>query len=220
MSPPRIPREEIQPLNAEQARDFLDAVKGDRLEALYHVALAPGLRQGEALALALTWPTVDLDAGTLRVERTLQRYDGAYDLDEVKTARSRRTIAVPAHLADVLRSHRTRQIEERLRAGPDWAGSGWDFVFTTEAGAPIYGPNVTQHFQNALDEAGLPRQRFHDLRHAAASFMLAQGVPVRVAQEVLGHSTIVVTADIYGHVTVDATRAATERVSALLTASS
>ena len=108
-------------------------------------------------------------------------------------------------------------LSDPLLLWPD--AHGVDVVwFTTEAGAPLYGPNLTREFQALFEAAGLPRQRFHDLRHAAASFMLAEGVPLKVAQEVLGHSTIAVTADIYSHVMPAATRDATERVGALLRA--
>ena len=214
VSPPRIPHAEVEPLTPEQARRFLTAVKGDRLEALYHAALALGLRQGEALGLS--WADVDLDAGTVTVRASLQRYDGTYRRDEVKTPRSRRTIGLPEPLPGQLRMHRTRQLEERLQIGPGWIGNAWDLVFTSEAGEPLYGTKVTRDYQEQLLAAGLPPQRFHDLRHAAASFMLAQGVPLADAQRVLGHSTVAVTADVYGHIRVEATRAATERVSALL----
>lgn len=217
VSPPRAPREEVKPLTPEQAREFLDAVRGDRFEALYQIAIGLGLRQGEALGL--TWEAVDLESGAVRVDRTLQRYDSAYHLDEVKTARSRRVIGLPRALVEVIKAHRTRQREDRLRAGAGWTGNELNLVFTTSAGAPLYSANVTRAFQKALADAGLPRQRFHDLRHAAASFMLAEGVSLKVAQEVLGHSTIAVTADIYSHVMPAATRDATERVGALLAAS-
>ena len=216
VTPPRAAREEVKPLTPEQARAFLDAVQGSRHEALYQVALGLGLRQGEVLGL--TWDATDLESATLRVDRTLQRYDGAYHLDEVKTARSRRVIGVPRPLVALLKVRRTRQREERLRAGAGWAGNELNLVFTTVAGAPLYSANVTRAFQKAVEDAGLPRQRFHDLRHAAASFMLAEGVSLKVAQEVLGHSTIAVTADIYSHVMPAATRDATERVGELLAA--
>ena len=207
VSPPRVPRAEVTPLTPDQARVFLDSCTGDRIEALYVLALSLGLRQGEVLGL--TWDDIDFESGEVRVRMQLQRYSGAYHLDEVKTDRSRRTISIPDEIVATMRSHRVRQAEERLRAGPLWEGDDWNLVFCTERGRPIYG---AAH----LAVAGLPRQRFHDLRHGAASFMIAAGVPLRVVQEVLGHSTIAVTADIYGHVLPEATRDATSRVVALL----
>ncbi len=156
----------------------------------------------------------------MTIRASLQRYDGAYHRDEVKTFRSRRTLGVPEPLAAQLRQHRRRQLGVRLQAGPAWKGNDWDLVFTTPSGTPIYGSYLTRTFQRALAAAGLPRQRFHDMRHAAASFMLAQGVPLAAAQRVLGHSSIAVTNDIYGHITVDATRDAPDKVGKLLWRSS
>ncbi len=218
VTPPRDRKQEVQPLSPDEARDLLDAVKGDRLEALYGIALGLGLRQGEALGLA--WADVDLEDGTLSVQHTLQRYDGAYHLDEPKTSKSRRTIALPRPLVEALRCHRTRQVEERLRAGQGWEGDRWNLVFTTIAGSPLSSAVVTHRFQEILATAGLPRQKFHDLRHAAASFMLVQGVALRVVMEVLGHSDIAVTANTYSHVMPDLQRDATDRVGTLLWATS
>ena len=218
VTPPRDRKQEVQPLSPEEARAFLDAVKGNRLEALYGLALGLGLRQGEALGL--TWDDIDLESGTLSVRHTLQRYDRAYHLDEPKASRSRRTIALPRPLVKALRGHRTRQVEERLRAGQGWEGDRWSLIFTTMAGKPLSSAVVTHGFQETLAAAGLPRQKFHDLRHAAASFMLVQGVALRVVMEVLGHSDIAVTANTYSHVMPDLQRDATESVGELLWATS
>ena len=218
VTPPRTSDDEVQPLTPDEARILLDALKGDRLEALYCVALALGLRQGEVLGLA--WEDVDLEDGTLRVRHTLQRYGGAYHLDEPKTSKSRRTMPIAPPLVEMLRSHRTRQIEEQLRAGPVWAENPWNLIFTTEAGRPLSNAVVTHRFQAILADAGLPRQRFHDMRHAAASFMLAQDVPLRTAMEILGHSDIATTANVYSHVGSSLQRDATEKVAAMLWANS
>ena len=127
VTPRRAPREEVRPLTPEQGRTFLHAVRDDRFEALYHVALALGLRQGEALGL--TWDDVDLDAGTLTVRHSLQRHDREYRLVEPKTLRSRRTGGLPAQIVQTLRRHRTRQREDRLRAGPVGGVSGGTSCF-------------------------------------------------------------------------------------------
>ena len=214
VTPPRVQRRDVRPLTPGQARVFLAGVEGDRLEALYAVSLSLGLRQGEALGLQ--WADVDLAGGTLTVRYTLQRYDGEHHLDEPKTARSRRTISIPTPLVDTLRRHKVQQNEERLRAGPLWVGDGWNLVFCNEIGEPLDGTAVTRAFQRKLADLGLPRQRFHDLRHAAATFLIAQGVPLRVVMEILGHSTITTTADTYGHVMPELQRDATDRVAAIL----
>jgi integrase len=196
VDPPRVPRYEVAVIGPDDARRFLDAVRGDRLEALFTVALAIGLRQGEALGLG--WDDVDLDAGTLSVRFALQRIEGALRLVEPKTRLSRRTLALPPLVVASLRQHRARQLRERV-----WAGSRWNefgLVFTSSIGTPLDSTNVTHRLQRALAAAGLPRMRFHDLRHACASLLIAQGVHPRVVMETLGHSQIGLTMNTYAHV--------------------
>ena len=196
VDPPAHQRPYVKPLTPNQARAFLDAVKGDRLAALYSVALAVGLRQGEALGLR--WEDIDFDAGRLTVRVALQRLDGRLQLVEPKTVRSRRTIALPQTAVSALRTHRAQQLQERLFAGSRWQGTG--LVFTTTFGTPIDARNLTRQFHRILREADLPRIRFHDLRHTCASLLLAQGVHPRVVMEILGHSQISLTMDTYSHV--------------------
>jgi integrase len=209
---PRVRRAEITPLTPGQARQLLAFVHGTRHEALYTVAIAMGLRQGEALALR--WSDIDFDAGALTVRHALQRLGGRVELVEPKTEKSRRTLAMPGPVVAALREHRRRQLEERIVAGPAW--QDLDFVFASPIGTPLDGSAVTRRYQRTLKAAGLPRQRFHDTRHACASFLLAQGVPLRVVQEVLGHSRISTTADIYSHVLPTLQREAADRMAELL----
>lgn len=196
VDPPRVPRHEIRPLTPVEARKLIEAAVDDRLHALYVTALGTGLRQGELLALG--WDDVDLDARQLRVRHTLARIDGKLTLLEPKTERSRRTVSVPEVVVTALRAHRTRQLMERLVAGSRWADSG--HVFTTTIGTPIEPAAVTRAFHAVLERAGLPRSRFHDLRHAAATFLLAQGFTLEDVKRLLGHSSIVLTSNTYGHV--------------------
>jgi integrase len=212
--PPRIPRREIRPFFPEEARQFLDAIRGDRLEALYLVALGVGLRQGEILGLA--WSDVDLDSSSLTVRHALQRVERALILVEPKSATSRRVIALPVLVRDSLRAHRLRQHGERLLAGSRWHDDERGLVFTTTVGTPMDGIAVTRRFQSVLREAGLPRQRFHDLRHACASLLLAQGVAPRVVMETLGHSQISLTLNTYSHVIPALGRAAADEMDAVL----
>jgi integrase len=210
---PRVHQKEIRPLVPAEARQLLEAVRGDRLAALYTVALALGLRQGEALGLR--WEDVDLEAGILSVRVALERSDSHFRLIEPKTRQSRRTIALPEVALRALRSHRANQLEERLLVGSDWEDT-WGLVFTTPTGAPLYGGSVTRQFQEILVHAGLPRQRFHDLRHACASLLLVQGVHPRVVMETLGHSRIALTMDTYSHVIPELQREAATKMDSLL----
>ncbi|MBF6613856.1 MAG: site-specific integrase, partial [Chloroflexi bacterium] len=209
---PRSLRYEMRSLTPEEARVFLTTVRGDRLEALYSVAIALGLRQGEALGLR--WEDVDMDKCTLRVRYALQRIDGKPQLVEPKTQKSRRTIFMPQVTVNALRTHRIRQLEERLAAGERWKESG--LVFTSTIGTPLDPRNAFRSFQDALQRAGLPHIRFHDLRHTCASLLLAQGVHPRVVMEALGHSQISLTMDTYSHVIPALQKEAADRMDALL----
>jgi len=228
--PPAMRRKEVAHLDKAQSLRLLQAVEGDRLEALVTVALGVGLRQGEALGL--TWDAVDLEGGTLTIRQTLQRVDGEYVYLPPKTSKSRRTIPLPGIAVQALRRHRTRQLEDRLRRGEKWDDHG--LVFTGANGQPLYGPFVTRRFQRILastcqDCSGgadghaaahefrsLPRLRFHDLRHSCASLLLAQGVPLSTIQEVLGHTSYAFTRDVYAHLSEELKRdAATAMDSAL-----
>jgi integrase len=212
--PPRIPRRRVSPLSVEQVRTFVAAIAGDRLEALYLVALGVGLRQGEILGLR--WSDVDLDGGTLTVRHALARIDGRLELVEPKSATSRRVVPLPGFVRDALVAHRRRQAAEPLSLRPDAPDPFADLVFMTTHGTPLDGITITRRFQRILADAGLPRQRFHDLRHACASLLLAQGVPARVVMETLGHSEISLTLNTYSHVMPSVGREAAERMDQLL----
>ena len=197
---PQVRREEIKPLSPEQARLVLTtaAETGDRLEALYVLAIHLGLRQGELLALK--WEDVDLEAGTLRVRRSLSgSNDGHPVFTTPKTAKSRRQVRLTAGATEALKRHRKRQLEERLRVAGLWRDHG--LVFATETGTPLDRHNLCQRsFEPLLKKAGLPRIRFHDLRHTCATLLLTREVHPKIVQELLGHSTIAITLDTYSHV--------------------
>lgn len=213
VDPPRQRRYEARPFTPEQARAFLAAVKGDRMEALYTVALSLGLRQGEALGVR--WQDIDLENGTLTVRYQLQRYGGKLHLSEPKTEKSRRTVSLPAVCVAALRAHRVRQLEEQLAAGSAWRNEH-GLVFTTPIGTPCEPANVTAQFRGIVERSGLPRQRFHDLRHCCASLLAAQGVPPRMVMEVLGHSQLATTMDLYSHIFPEARRETADLMDAIL----
>lgn len=198
---PKVRQEEREPLDAQQARTFLEAARGDRYEALYILCLMAGLRQGEALAIR--WSDLGLDAGTLRVNRQLQRVrrngdaSGKLEFSEPKNA-SRRTVGLPQRAVSALRTLRTRQLEERLAAGSQWQDNG--LVFTTKHGGPVDAQNVVnRHYKPLLKRAGLPPIRFHDLRHRCLSLLAQRGEPIRDLQALAGHATAAFTLQRYTH---------------------
>jgi integrase len=203
---PRIERFEVRMLTPEDAKQLLGAAENDRLAALYSVALALGLRQGEALGLS--WKDIDFQSRRLHVRHGLQRIAGQLRLVEPKTRQSRRTIALPTVVIDALQHHKARQSQERLLAGTRWHETG--LVFTSTIGTPIEVGNLRRQFWRVLEKAGLPRMRFHDLRHSCASLLLVQGVPARVVMETLGHSNISITMDTYTHVLPELQRQAAD----------
>jgi integrase len=197
-TPPRKRSFEVVALTVDEAQRFLRAAAGDRLEALFYVALYTGMRQGELLALR--WSSVDLDHGLIQVRGSLRRMHGTLTFGQPKTSRSRRLVAIPDTVIDVLRTHHVRQAQERLRAGAAW--QDLDLVFPNQVGGPLEAQNmVRRHFRPILMRAGLRQVRFHDLRHSAATLLLSIGTHPSIVQELLGHSAVAVTLDTYSHVT-------------------
>ena len=209
VDPPKVPKREFRPLLPEEAQRFLEAAEGDRFYALYVLAITCGLRQGELLGL--TWENVDLDKGILQVRYQLQwvkreavrgggkREKPSWVLTEPKSAKSRRTVMLPQVAVQALKKHRVQQIAEKLEMGEVWQDLG--FVFTTPIGTPQDASGLRKRsFQPLLKRAGVPRIRFHDLRHTCATVLLAQGVHPKVVQEQLGHSQISLTLDTYSHI--------------------
>ncbi len=190
-------QKEMRALSAEQARALLAAARGHRLEALFHLALSLGLRQGELLGLK--WEDVDWNGRTLQVRRQMQYIPGQGKLlVEPKTAAGRRTLSLGEADLAKLREHKRRQAEERLALGPYWADQG--LIFPSSIGTPLERNALLTAFKTLLQAAGLPRVRFHDLRHTSATIQLAAGIPPNVVQQRLGHATIDVTLGIYSHV--------------------
>lgn len=197
----------------EQVGAFLDSVSADRLYALYHLVAFRGLRRGEACGLR--WTDVDLDAGTLTVATQLTQ-DGwsAVDESDPKTEAGARVIALDSSTVSVLRSHRTAQSRERMQWGPAWADSGR--VFTREDGESLNPAWLTEAFERAVRDSGLPPIRLHDLRHGAATLALAGGAEMKVVQDMLGHSSMSITSDTYTSVLPYVAREAAEAAAALV----
>ena len=218
VTPPRKARFEIQPFTAEQVQRFLAASRGHKWEALFTLALATGMRQGELLGLK--WQDINFATGTLQVRRVLTRIprEGpgvrVFREEEPKTEKSRRSITIASMALEALRQHRVRQLETKLRAGPLWQDH--DYVFCTLTGTYLRPNHVVDEFKKLLKKAGLPGIRFHDLRHSAATLLLSLGVHAKVVQEMLGHTQISMTMDIYSHVLPSMQQDAVSRLNELL----
>jgi integrase len=210
VKPPQPRREEIWPLSRDQVRTLLDTVSGERLEAMYVVAVTAGLRRGELQGLQ--WDDVDLETGTLQVRRTLSEPKGGYAFEAPKSGKGR-NIRLTQRAVAALKEHRKRQLEERLQC-PQWRDQG--LVFPSTVGTPLLGSNLNRAFKATLLRAGLPEIRFHDLRHTCATLLPRQGVNPKFVQELLGHADISLTLNTYSHVLPDMGDAAATAMDAAL----
>lgn len=211
---PRVPKRKPGLWTPEEALTFLAACRGHRLEALFLVALAIGLRRGEVIGLR--WQDIDLDRGRLTVAQARKRALGVEYDGPPKTEAGLRDVLLPRFAVAALVSHRERQAIEREQAGDHWQIS--DRVFTGLLGEPLSMDAPRYFFQQIAARAGVTRIRFHDLRHNCATLLLAQGVPMKIVQELLGHSQMRLTADLYTHVLPALNHAAIAELDRLLKA--
>jgi len=207
--PPKVGRRELDYLTPAQIRKLLDAcvdrtgpdgkpIKAPALGNLFTLAATLGLRQGELLGL--TWVAVELEERRLAVRQAMARTrDGGYALAQPKTAGSRRTVPLPSDAVEALERQRAIQDERKATRGRQWQDRD-DLVFTDVVGRPLRGDSVNAALRRLLKAEGLPVVPFHGLRHSAATALLSAGVSLKVVSEILGHSTIVLTANTYGHV--------------------
>jgi integrase len=204
---PRLPKSETTFWDQAQARTFLAAAEGDRLFALYPLAFTTGMREGEMFGLQ--WPDIDFAQGFLTVRRLLEEVRGKFALRDPKTDPSRRRIDLPHLALQALADHRKAMLAE----GQDMQG----LVFCDTDGGPLRRSNVARRsFFKIIARAGLPKIRFHDLRHSAASLLLAAGENPKVVQERLGHSRIETTLNIYSHVVPTMQQEAARKLDRLL----
>lgn len=193
---PQSSFQEADFLDAQQVRDLLVAAKGSRYQALFELIARTGMRRGEALGLK--WRDIDFKRKDLRIRGTLSLVNGSLSVTEPKTVRSRRSVALSPALETVLRVIQHEQANQRDRRGPLWHSTG--FVFTTLDGQPVDPRNALRAFRSAAQAAGLPDStNIHTLRHTVASMMIDNGTHLKVVSDVLGHSSISITADVYGH---------------------
>jgi integrase len=214
--PPSAPRPEVQPLTLDQTLQLLAAVRGTRHEAAYVLMLTVGLRLGEVLGLR--WSDIDIDGGGLRVRRQLRRVAGELTFSEPKSSRSRRTVSLPGSAIDALTRHRQAQTVTTIDG----------LVFPSTVGTPMEPRGLQRHWTGVSatakrkatpglrDQLGMPTVRLHDLRHSAASLMLAGGVPMRAVMETLGHASMTLTSDTYSHVMDEVRRDVATRMDRVL----
>jgi len=214
VEPPTVKRAETQlPFTSDEAKAVLAAARDLRNGARWTVALAVGLRQSEALGLQ--WRDLDLTAGTLSVQRGLHRVKGrGLVYEEPKADRSRRTVVLPQPLVSALKAHKTSQQKECLAAGPVWEHH--DLVFAQPNGRPIDKKADWMAWRVLLALAEVRIIRLHDARHTAATLLLSGGIHPRVVMELLGHSQMRTTTDVYSHVMPGLAREAADILSTTL----
>lgn len=207
---PKVERKEVKSLDNEAIQSFLKAIRGHRFEVIFLVTLCTGLRRGEVCGL--TWDCVDLDRGTIFINKQLQQvpgHSGEFRLTPTKNGKGR-TITAAAFVMDALKRHKVRQTETRLKAGPLCNEEG--FVFTDEVGHRLSPNTVYHNYKRLVASIGLPDARLHDLRHSYAVASLRAGDDIKTVQSNLGHHTAAFTLDVYGHVTEEMKRASADRM--------
>jgi integrase len=212
---PGYHQRDMQVLNQEQARQLRAVARGTSVDALVMVALSTGgMRQGELLGLR--WRDVDLDAGVLSVRQalTFDRITHQYRFKEPKNKRSRRQIKLTLPAIQTLRHHRAQQEKQRVVLGTAWLDN--DLVCPNPIGGPSAASTSYHALRKLLVKANLPRIRFHDLRHTCATLLLRAKVNPKVVSELLGHSSVAITLDIYSHVLPDMQDDATAAMTAIL----
>jgi integrase len=203
---PRATRIEAKYLTSDQVSQVLGELEGSKHLLPIALIAVTGIRRGEALGLE--WENIDFDKKVMRVRATLNRVDGKLVRTEPKTQNSRRDIALTEQALGMLKTQKLQQAQERLRRGGKWVPSS--FVFTTESGGPVDGRNLLRSFQGACMRVGIEGMGIHGLRHFAATLLLDSQVPMLVVSRILGHSSLAITADIYGHVIEETARHAME----------
>lgn len=195
---PKDETKEMKIYDESQVSQLLMAVQGTRVEALYQLVLATGMRQSEVLALK--WSDLDWKNQTITVRRQLVRLPKSKDeyFSTVKTNAGKRTITLGNATIESLRNHVNIQDEEKRNPQREkWDEN--DLIFPSITGTPMNQSNLYHHFKALIAEIGLPDIRFHDLRHTAASLMLNHGIAPMVVSKRLGHAKVSITLDTYGH---------------------
>lgn len=212
---PKKRQKEMDVLSQEESLVFLNALKDERFETLFSFALASGMRCQEYLGLQ--WKDINFENNTATVQRAVvwHRSGGGWEFSQPKTAKSRRTIPMPLSVMQAIRRHRIQQNKERLKLGAAWHQN--ELVFPSEIGTPLNPPNVTRHFKKMLEKAEIRTSiRLYDLRHTHATLLLQAGINPKIVSERLGHSSVVLTLDVYSHVLPNMQQDATDQLEQML----
>lgn len=205
---PRLSRREIKTLSRDEQARFIEGLSGDRLRVAFLMLLGTGIRRGELLGLQ--WQDVDLESGTVSIRRDLVwTKEAGFVYQQPKTEKSKRIIPLPAVLIDELRRHK-ELMELEKHFAPDAP------LFCTTRGTPIIPENFNRTFYRLCRRAGINNINLHALRHTFATRLLEMGENIKVIQELLGHSRISTTADIYSHVAPEIKRQAAEKINEVL----
>lgn len=214
---PKRQRKEMKAMTEEQVRTFLQGNKDDPMFSAFFLLVSTGMRRGEILGLR--WTDVDLDKQTVYVQRSwVKSQTKSAQFAEPKTAMSRRVIPLTAEAVAVLQQHKEKQViikkekEEKSKKYEDQS-----LIFCAEDGNPLYPGTLNTYLANALKRADLPKFRMHDIRHTFASLMIARGVPIKVVQELMGHTTVQMTLDNYTHVMPGMKEGAMEQLKSVFT---
>ena len=194
--PPRVQRTEIEILSPDQIKVVLRTLRGRRLYGVALTGLATGMRRGEIVALR--WGDVDLDAGKIRVERSLEQTNAGLAFKEPKTKAGRRTVSIPSSVVTELRDHWREQQKQRLALGIGKAGTE-DLVFARWDGGPWPPDRLSSTWAKTVSTLKLPKVTFHALRHTHASQLIAAGLDVVTVSRRIGHSNPTVTLTVYAH---------------------
>ena len=196
VEPPRPQRQEMNAINEADTALLLDKLAGSSLFSPVLFAITTGLRRGEVLALR--WKDVNLVEGRITVNQSLEQTKDGLRFKSPKTERSRRQVPLPSVTLDLLKEHKKKQNEERLRLGPIYQNN--NLVFPRPDGSTMPPDSFSTNFAAFIRRSGLKHIRFHDLRHSHATQLLLQGVHPKIVSERLGHSNISITLDTYSHV--------------------
>jgi len=197
-TPPKPEKTEMKFYDNYQAKVLLDTAKevGDRFFPLYYLAIHTGMRQAELMGLK--WKDIEWNLNILQVKRQVRHFKGgSYTFTDLKSRSGSRTIILGKQAMEILREHHREQLKTKKSVGDNWVEL--NLVFPSNVGTPLTGSNIRRAFRKLLEASGLPKIRFHDLRHTAASLMLNHGIPVLIVSKRLGHSKPSITIDVYGH---------------------